>query len=320
MASCGGDILPFVVMVAVQLGNAGLNIIVKMAMNDGMDPLVLIAYRQLFAVITIAPLTYFLERKHWSAITKEILFHIFLYSLFGLESVGIKSRSGQAKVFGTLLCVGGSMILSFYHGETIGIKESPIKWKYNSHTASENTSNNFLGPFLLLASTISGSVWLVLQEKMGQDFTAPCTNTALMCFMASIQCFPVAGCSQHNAAKWSIIPGIKLMAILYAGIISSAINYSVMTWTVQEKGALYVSLFTPLGLIFVTILSWALLSEQLYVGTAVGSFLIVVGLYVVLWGKKKDQIIMTTCEEDFDIASEEDVQVNCAEEIKTTQV
>lgn len=58
----GGDFLPFLTMVIVQLGYAGMNIISKLAMDSGMNPFVHVAYRQIFATVSIAPFAYFLER------------------------------------------------------------------------------------------------------------------------------------------------------------------------------------------------------------------------------------------------------------------
>lgn len=57
-----GDFLPAFAMVLVQMGYAGMNIVSKLAMDSGMDPFVLVAYRQLVAAISLAPLAFFLER------------------------------------------------------------------------------------------------------------------------------------------------------------------------------------------------------------------------------------------------------------------
>ena len=51
-------------MVVFQILFAGLNIFYKLAVSDGMDLRVLIAYRYLFASAFLAPLAYFLER-YW---------------------------------------------------------------------------------------------------------------------------------------------------------------------------------------------------------------------------------------------------------------
>lgn len=66
--------IPFLVMVFVQLGYAGMNITSKLAIQSGMNPLVLAAYRQIFATASIAPFAYFLERYKYIDIFIRPLF------------------------------------------------------------------------------------------------------------------------------------------------------------------------------------------------------------------------------------------------------
>lgn len=58
----GGDYLPFLAMFLVQMGYAGMNIFVKLAMDSGMNPFILVAYRQIFATLVMIPFAFFLER------------------------------------------------------------------------------------------------------------------------------------------------------------------------------------------------------------------------------------------------------------------
>ncbi|KAM7481827.1 hypothetical protein LguiB_006410 [Lonicera macranthoides] len=331
----GADLLPFITMVLVQVGFAGMNIISKLAMDSGMNPFVHVAYRQIFASMIIAPFAYFLERKTRPKMTPSIFFQIFLCSIFGvtmnqityfiglknstptiacalsnllpavtfllavpfrLESVGIKSRVGQAKLMGTLVCVGGAMLLSFYHGPELYIGESRIHWKYaetvgniNSTSSQGSHGSNFmLGPFLIIASSVSWAIWFILQARMGQEYPAPYSSSALMCLMASVQCVVIGLGFDHQSSAWSLSLPIRAVSAVYAGIVCSALSFCLMSWCIERKGPLYVSVFSPLLLVIVAVLSWALLREKIYVGTIVGSILIVMGLYGVLWGKKKE--------------------------------
>ncbi|KAK9735749.1 hypothetical protein RND81_04G224800 [Saponaria officinalis] len=328
------EILAILAMVIVQVGYAGMNISSKVAMNSGMPPLVLVAYRQFFATFALIPFAYFLERKTRPRITKKILFQIFLCSLFGasfnqifyfiglksttatiscaltnmlpaitfilaipfgLEEVGIWTRGGQAKIGGTIVCIGGAMLLSFYHGQVINISQPQFHWKYSGHTLDNNVGshithhhNNLLGPLSILAANIFMAVYFILQAKMSENFQAPYTSSALLCFMASFQCGALAAFNNHNISDWSLTSRIRLVSSVYAGLIGSALTFCLMSWTIQRKGPLYVSVFSPLLLVIVALLSWFLQMEKLYVGTAIGSVLIVVGLYAVLWGKSKE--------------------------------
>ncbi|XP_059313344.1 WAT1-related protein At1g09380-like isoform X4 [Lycium ferocissimum] len=280
----GDDVLPVVVMVMVQIGDAGLNIVGKIAMDAGMNPFVHIAYRQIIGTIFLAPFAYFFERKTRPQLTTSILFWIFLCSFsgfmvnqiayfvglkystptiacalsnlipaatfllaipFGLEKVRVRTKAGQAKVWGTIICVGGATLLSLYHGPIV-IGQSGIHWKFAEKTEKNNSSghhNLILGPFLVIA-------------RVSEKYAAPYTSTMLMCLM---------------------------------GIVCTALGYCLTSWCIQRKGPLYVSVFYPLMLIITAVLSWALLREKLYVGTVVGSFLTVVGFYGVLWGKDKEK-------------------------------
>ena len=60
-----------VAMVAVQIGYAGLNVLSKVAMGQGMDPIVLVAYRQMAAFLVITPLAIYSER--YVRLIKELL-------------------------------------------------------------------------------------------------------------------------------------------------------------------------------------------------------------------------------------------------------
>ena len=59
------------------------------------------------------------------------------------------------------------MVLSFYHGHTIGIGESKIHWAYaqniTNHGSDSNGSNFFLGPFMIMAAAVSWAVWFIIQ-------------------------------------------------------------------------------------------------------------------------------------------------------------
>ncbi|GER44987.1 nodulin MtN21 /EamA-like transporter family protein [Striga asiatica] len=306
-----GDLMPFLTMVVVQLGYAGMNIISKLAMDSGMNPFVQVAYRQIFATVAIAPFAYFVERitvnqityfvglKNSTPTTACALSNInpavtFIMALpFGLEKLGLKSKAGQAKVLGTLVCVGGAILVSFYHGQIVNIGQSGIHWKYAETTSSASPTahlNFILGPFLLLVSAISWAAWLIVQTRISQKYGSPYSSSAIMCLMASVQCVIVAICFDHSISAWSLRSSIRIVSSIYSGIVCSALAFGLMSWCIERKGPLYVSVFSPLLLVIVAILSWALLDEKLYAGTLVGSSLIVLGLYGVLWGKKKEMI------------------------------
>ncbi|GKV52163.1 hypothetical protein SLEP1_g58754 [Rubroshorea leprosula] len=207
-----------------------------------------------------------------------------------LENVEIRTAAGKAKVIGTTACVVGSILLSSYHGHTMDILESSIHWEYAEKitNSSSNNETNFLGLFLIMLSCVAWAVGFILQEQLGNEFKAPYTTNAVMCFMASIECTVIGFISEHRISAWSLSPSVRLFASLYEGIVCNGLAFCLVTWSIEKKGPFYVSMFSPLSLVIVAILSSALLHEKLFIGTLSGSVLIVAGLYAVLWGKGRE--------------------------------
>ncbi|XP_047342523.1 WAT1-related protein At1g09380-like [Impatiens glandulifera] len=339
-------VVPFLAMVLVQFGYAGMNILSKLAMDSGMNPFIHVAYRQIFASIVIAPVAYILERKIRPKMTLPILLQIFWSSFFGatlnqalyfvglknstptiacalsnllpaftfilaaifrLEKVGLKRLAGQAKVFGTFTCVGGAMLLSFYQGKVV-IGSSGFHWgshhdmgKNNNVSLSHSDVHHnhhepsafvtfLMGPLIVMASAFAWAVWFVIQARISEKYPAPYSSSAIICFMASFQCVLIGLCFDHKPSSWSLAMPIRAISSIYAGVICTALAFCIMSWCIQKRGPLYVSVFSPLLLVIVAALSWILLGEKLYVGTLLGSVLIVTGLYSVLWGKKKEAL------------------------------
>lgn len=84
-----------------------------------------------------------------------------------LEKLGLRSIAGQAKLIGTIVCVGGAMLLSFYRGPVV-IGQLGFHWKFAESSTDDKDSNsthtNFLlGPFILIISSVTYALWLIIQ-------------------------------------------------------------------------------------------------------------------------------------------------------------
>ncbi|XP_040381268.1 WAT1-related protein At1g09380-like [Oryza brachyantha] len=328
----GRDSLPTLAMVMVQLGFAGMNVVSKLALDTGMSPYVLIAYRNIIAAVFLAPFAYYFERKSGMMITKKVLVQIFFSSIFGatlnqvlyfvglksttptvacalsntlpaltfamaaalrMESVRLRAAAGQAKVVGTVVCVGGSMIMPFYKGPLLRLWASPIHWRFAENATSGAAAPAaghaaVLGDVLIILSCAAWAVWFIIQTKMSERFSAPYTSTTIMCLMAGAQCAGVSAAMDRTVAVWKLGFDIRLYSVLYIGVVGSGIAFALMSWCIQVRGPLFVSMFSPLMLVVVAVVGWAILDEKIHVGSAIGSVLIVAGLYVVLWGKARE--------------------------------
>ncbi|CAL1352682.1 unnamed protein product [Linum trigynum] len=326
------EMKPAAVMVVVQVAFAGVNILYKLAANDGMSLKVIVAYRFLFATAFMVPLAVALERKKQPKFRWSILVHAFLCGLFGgslaqnlylaslaltsptfasamanlvpaitfilavsfrIERLGLGTVGGKAKLAGTLVGIGGAMLLTFYKGSVldtwsthVDLLHSPPP-PHSRHVAADH-QNRGLGALFAVGSCCSYALWLIVQAKMGERYPCPYSATALMCIMGSIQAVVYALCTERDWTQWKLCWNVRLLTVAYSGIVASGLMVTIIAWCVKKRGPLYVSIFNPLMLVCVAVASNLLLNEKLHLGSVLGATLIICGLYWVIWGKGKE--------------------------------
>ncbi|KAH1051843.1 hypothetical protein GYH30_021643 [Glycine max] len=118
----------------------------------------------------------------------------------------------------------------------------------------------------------------------------------IFCGLGSCFCF----------ALWLIIQA--QMSIEFPSHLSSTALMSLMGAGI--RGPLYASVFNPLML--VAIASSLMLDENLYLGSVIGAVLIVIGLYMVLWGKSKEMKKVTDLETTLELEEIEVVVTSTA--------
>ncbi|KAK6150572.1 hypothetical protein DH2020_015504 [Rehmannia glutinosa] len=250
------EIKPMLLMILCQVASGGVNIFYKLAVADGMTIKILVVYRLIFATIFIAPIALFFERPALasnlyaeSLVLTSATFAaamanlnpaltLILSLIFRLERLDMRRSTGKAKVLGTLLGIGGAMVLTIYKGCNIHLWSTHLNLLTHYKATKQYSpvqQNLFVGFLLALCSCISNAAWLVLQ-----------------------------------------------------GIIGSAMAIAIAAWGTYVRGPLYVSCFSPLALIFVAVLGSLIIDEKLHLGSIIGSVLIIMGLYMVLWGKSKE--------------------------------
>ncbi|KAK5842090.1 WAT1-related protein At1g68170-like [Gossypium arboreum] len=316
-------------MVVIQVIFAGVSVLYKLAANDGMSLRIIVAYRFLFATAVMVPVALLVERER-PKLTWTILLQAFLCALLGgtlsqnlyiesmaltsatfvsamanltpaitftmaiimgLEKLGFRTMAGRAKVLGTVIGVGGAMLLTFYKGLQINIGSTHFHLLLSHGPISSNapsTNHHLLGALLAFTSCISYSLWLNIQAKMSENYPCYYSSTALICIIGTIQAVAFALCMEKDMSQWKLDWNIRLLTVAYSGILASGLVFSVVSWCVRMKGPLYVSVFSPLMVVLVALAGTLFLEEKLYLGSIIGAVLIVMGLYVVLWGKSKE--------------------------------
>ncbi|CAK9199403.1 unnamed protein product [Sphagnum troendelagicum] len=183
----------------IHLAFAGLQILARVALVDGLSQYMFTIYRNLLGFVLIGPLAYYVERGKRPQLTFSMLCKFNLLALtgivgsqqlflaglwltsplftavaqnlipiftfllavsFGLEEVRFFRRDGIAKVLGTIICIGGAMTVSLYKGMVI-LKAD----KLHSMNLLQLEADQYTQPFRNLA-TIYGLSGPLVEYKI----------------------------------------------------------------------------------------------------------------------------------------------------------
>ncbi|KAH9767796.1 WAT1-related protein [Citrus sinensis] len=275
---------------------------------------VLVAYRMVVATSLIAPFAIVLERKTRPKMTLRIFAKIALLGLFEpvigqnlyftglkcstatftvamcnilpaltflmawifrLEKVKIKSMRSQAKILGTIVTAGGAMCMTLLKGPILEFPWKQVRILHNqSETGTHNKEEHITkGALMIAAGCFSWSCFIILEAFLLKSYPAELSLTALMCFVSSVEGTILAlAIERGNTGIWLLHFDAKLLSVLYG-----------------RKGPVFVSSFNPLSMVIIAILGSFFIAEELFLGRIVGAIVIVIGLYMVLWGRSKDQ-------------------------------
>ncbi|XWS31444.1 hypothetical protein CRYUN_Cryun23aG0076400 [Craigia yunnanensis] len=317
---------PHLSMVLAQISYAILYFITEASFNQGLNPHVYVTYRYILAGLVMSPFAYFLERKSRPKMTLALFLELFLLSLIGvgltinmyfaslrytsptfvasvfntvssltfiiaiilrMEVVDVRNRRGIAKILGTITSLAGVTTITLYKGSAIHrLWAAPIHLK----RLSSIHENWVKGSILAVASCISWAIWFIMQAVILKKYPAQLSLTAWMDCIGGAQSAVFAVFLQHRPTAWSIkIFGIHFWVITYSGIICSGIVAFLQFWCMKQKGPVFVSMFAPLATVMVAVLAYFILGEKLYVGSILGGVIVIIGLYLLLWGKERDQ-------------------------------
>ncbi|XP_059630237.1 WAT1-related protein At4g08290-like [Cornus florida] len=322
---------PYLLMMGLQCGSAGMYIISAVTLKQGMSRFVLIVYRNGIAALTIAPFALVLERKirpkmtlptflqimvlaflepildqnlaylgmnltsasYASAIMNAVPALTFVIAvILRLELVKIKEVRSQAKVIGTLLTLTGALAMTLYKGPIINLFWTPK----TSHFVSTNDSSDkhwVTGTICILIGCFAWSCFFILQSITVKKYPAELSLAFWICLLGTVQSTAVTLMFEHHPGAWSIGWDSRLLAPVYTGVISSGITYYVQGLVMKTRGPVFVTAFNPLCMIIVAVLGSVILAEKLHLGSIIGAIVIAFGLYAIVWGKRKDQLSLT---------------------------
>ncbi|KAJ6998189.1 hypothetical protein NC653_014403 [Populus alba x Populus x berolinensis] len=248
-------------------------------------------------------------------------------ALLRMESISIKHVHGIAKVLGSVIGFSGVLVIAFVKGPPIKFMNwNPANDHGQIQDSSKTCCSReewIKGSLLMISANTLWSLWLVLQGPIIKQYPAKLRLTTLQCMFSCIQSAFWAIAVERNPSSWKLGWDVNLLSVAYCsfnlsatittltgptalqiyqnssvlsltfnmvskGIVVTGITYWLQIWTIEKKGPVFTSMFTPFALIITAIFSAFLWKETFNWGSVGGDVLLVSGLYGVLWGKKKE--------------------------------
>ncbi|KAL0385582.1 UNVERIFIED_CONTAM: WAT1-related protein [Sesamum radiatum] len=293
--------VPYVLMVIVQFAQVGLMMAGKVAMSNGMTTFTFISYSNGLGSLVLLPFSVFIYRflvqiigytgiKFASAsLSTSILnlipgFTFVLAVIFRLEKFNFRSKTTLAKSIGTVVSITGAVVATLYQGPSILGPSSHSNANFHTITSS---SAWILGGFLLVIDSLVSAFFIIAQALVLKK----CPVELVLMFFYSFIAIASASVSlvvEKDLSAWSLRPKMTLIPVIYSAIFGNAFQVSILMWCVRKRGPLFVSVFHPLGVIVANAMGIFILGEPLYLGSVLGSIVVVVGFYAVMWGKAKE--------------------------------
>ncbi|KAL0360229.1 UNVERIFIED_CONTAM: WAT1-related protein [Sesamum radiatum] len=328
MSNVFNKLKPYLAMVALQFGYAGMYVITLVSLKRGFSHWILVVYRHAVATLVFAPFAYFLEKKIRPKMTKSVFLKIAVLAflepvldqnlyyvgmqytsatfasamvnvlpaitfimavIFRLETINLKRISSIAKVVGTLITLTGAMLMTLYKGPVVNILWYSHAGTHHKAAAAAATDQHLVtGTIMLISCIVGWSAFFILQNKTLKEYPAELSLASLICLMGFVEGGIVGVIMEHRKSAWAIGFDSRLLAAAYSGIVCSGIAYYMQSIVNKSRGPVFVTAFSPLSMIITAVLGAIVLAEQVHLGSLIGAVIIVFGLYSVVWGKSKE--------------------------------
>ncbi|CAJ2665475.1 unnamed protein product [Trifolium pratense] len=327
---CYKDLLPFVILVVNECMTTGVNTLFKAATLQGMSKYVFVTYSYTFATIFFFPVYFFYRRSRVvPQLSFSILFKIAILAVIGysgqvlgyagisyssptlysaianllpaftfilavicrMEKLAIKSRTTQAKIWGSIISISGAFIVTFYKGKSIVFahNSSSFHLQLSNDILTSVETNWAIGALFLTVSKILFTIWFIVQAEIMKEIQDALTSVFFHNLFASILALGVGLVAETNRSLWKITLDISLISIVCTAIFGKFLGSAIYAWAIHLKGPVYVTLFKPLSIVIAVVMGILFLGDTLHVGSIIGATIISIGFYTVMWGKATEE-------------------------------
>lgn len=235
------------------------------------------------------------------------VFTFILAVIMGSEELDWSDWSGMAKMGGTVVCISGAILMAVFKGPILwgdGFLDMHMQGAVTGKPSPEpvgwlaevlldlGLDMWHIGIVCLIANCFCMALYIAFQAPLLARYPAGLSVTAYSYFFGAAL-MTVSGCfGVKDLADW-VLTWPEFLSALYAGLVASALNYGLLTWSNKVLGPALVALYTPLQPMFSSILAGVFLRSSLYLGSVLGGSLIAAGLYCVTWGRREGERLAT---------------------------
>ncbi|KAL3511254.1 hypothetical protein ACH5RR_030655 [Cinchona calisaya] len=319
--------LPYVGMVVSQFAQVGLLIVSKQAILSGMTTFSFAFYSSALASLILLTCSYLFNRSACPQLSCNFVGCCFLIGLFGflvqifgyagtlyasatltsammnlipgftfvltvifrMEIVDRRSFSTLAKSIGTIVAIIGALVATLYQGPPL--LSIPSHSNLTLHPLTQSSSW-LLGGLLLGIDCVISSLFIIAQAFVLKKYPVELIIMFVYSCFVAILSVAASLILERDLSSWSLKSKTRLFAVIYAGCFGNVFQVTIGAWCVRKKGPLFVTTFHPLGVVIATAVGVIFLHDTIYLGSLVGSVIIVIGFYSVMWGKAKERKVV----------------------------
>ncbi|WVZ05512.1 hypothetical protein V8G54_018858 [Vigna mungo] len=256
---------------------------------------------------------HFLEGEYAndSTLYKSKLFNEDNRENVGVREMKEKRLRGMREVVGTLATVAGAMIMTLIKGPILDLFGTHASNTNNLQNGGINLEHAIKGSVMIIIGCFSCACFMILQAITIEAYPAELSLTAWICLLGTVEGGIVAlVMERNNFSAWSLKWDTKLLVAVY----SVGLAYYIQGVVMKDRGPVFVTAFNPLCMVIVAIMGSFFLAEQMYLGRAIGAIVIIVGLYLVVWGKSKDYESSSTITEENMLSAKQTVEKSNSKE------
>jgi drug/metabolite transporter (DMT)-like permease len=188
----------------------------------------------------------------------------------GLERIDIKTRIGIFKVLGISSAIAGALTM-------VGFDKIFV--------TSKSTDNLWANVFFL-GNALAYTFYIFEQKKLLNDYPTLVVTFWSHVFGLIFSVFPTMF-FWNNFAAWQFHYG-AVIALLYAGFISSGIGFLLMAWGNKRVSPVLTTAFIAFQPVGTASLSAVFLGTEFSLRELVGAVFTAIGLFAICWAKAKE--------------------------------